>query len=95
MTIITNPETPVPAGTVRAGEVFACVEAEKRGFPRRLITVDAIRCAGSTPVALCTATTDGEGSHKTRIALYRLINPTKFRLVESPATISSDYQASC
>lgn len=74
----------VSAGDVRVGDEFACVESEKRGFARRTLTVQAIKC-GTPPTAICASAREGMKTIKVPIALYRLINPSKFRLFARPA----------
>jgi hypothetical protein len=94
MTMIESQGTAVSAGDVKVGDVYACVESERRYFPRRQLTVKAIKCGGTKPTAVCDATRDG-AALKVEIALYRLINPTKFRLIESPAVHIGEVQAGC
>lgn len=85
MTIIEAPGSAVSAGEVKVGDEFACIESEKRGFPRRTLRVKAIK-TGVPPTARCSSARDGMAMIEVDIALYRLINPSKFRLFASPAT---------
>ncbi len=88
MITIETQGTAVSAGDVKVGDEFACVESEKRSDPRRTLKVKAIRC-GQPPTAVCDSAREGMATIKTSIALYRLINPTKFRLFARPVTITA------
>lgn len=94
MTIIEKTGQQVSAGDVRVGDKFACVESEKRNHPRRTLTVKSI-LLGEPPTALCVSARDGMANIEVRIALYRLINPTKFRLFERAAAIPAEGAGAC
>lgn len=94
MTTIETRGQAVSAGDVKVGDEFACVESEKRGFDRRTLTVKSIKC-GTPPTARCASAREGMATIQVDIALYRLINPSKFRLFARPAALPAEGAGAC
>lgn len=77
----------VSAGEVHVGDEFACIESEKRDDPRRTLTVTKL-VLGHPRTAICVSAREGMKNTTVRIALYRLINPTKFRHFRRPGPLA-------